>query len=324
MLRIAFAGTPQFALPTLQTLAASSHRLVGVITQPDRPAGRGRQLQPSPVKQLALQLALSVLQPPRLAGESAVLQQLAAWAADLLVVVAYGLILPRPLLQLPRLGCVNIHASLLPRWRGAAPVQHAILAGDEQTGVTLMRMEAGLDSGPIISQHRVPIGPQTTAGELEEMLAHEGARLLLDSLEALEGARCELRPQGEHGITYAAKFDRHAAQIDWAGPAVQIERQVRAFNPRPVAYTLWQGEPLRIWQARLVGAAEAAGAPSERTPREGALPGTVLGLHREELWIECGDRETLALQCLQLPGRRPITGREFAQGRVLPGARLGS
>lgn len=323
MLRIAFAGTPQFALPTLQALAASPHRLVGVLTQPDRPAGRGRQLQPSPVKQLALQLAVPLLQPLRLAAQSAVQAQLASWSPDLLVVVAYGLILPQPLLQLPRLGCVNVHASLLPRWRGAAPIQHAILAGDTETGVTLMRMEAGLDTGPIIAQRRVPIGPRTTAGDLEETLAHEGARLLAGSLEALEGARVELTRQAEQGVTYASKFDRQDAQVEWSGQGLQIERQIRAFNPRPVAYTFWQGEPLRLWQAQLLDPAQTAPAPQGLRSAGEALPGTVLGVFGDALGVLCGDRQVLALQRVQLPGRRPVSGREFAQARSPIGMRLG-
>lgn len=326
MLRIAFAGTPQFALPTLRALAASPHRLVGVLTQPDRPAGRGRRIQPSPVKQLALQLALPLLQPLRLDAESEPQAQLAAWKPDLLVVVAYGLLLPAPLLQLPRLGCVNVHASLLPRWRGAAPIQHAILAGDTETGITLMRMEAGLDTGPIMAQQRVPMGPRTTAAELEETLSHAGARLLVGSLAALEEGSLALRPQGAQGITYASKFDREAARVDWRAQGQQIERQIRAFNPRPVAYTLLEGEVLRLWQAQLIDTAQAAralpGSPSaeDRLP----APGTVLGLQGEALWVLCGDRQVLALERVQLAGRRPLSAREFAQARSLVGMRLGA
>ncbi len=324
MLRIAFAGTPQFALPTLQALAASPHRLVGVLTQPDRPRGRGRTPAPSPVKQLAEQLDLPLLQPQRLSGED-VCAQLAAWAPELLVVVAYGLILPTTVLQLPRLGCVNVHASLLPRWRGAAPIQHAILAGDSQTGVTLMRMEAGLDTGPILASRRVTISPKTTAGGLEESLAQLGAQLLTAALASIEEGRCHPRLQEQEGASYAPKFDRQAAQIDWGQSAVQIDRQVRAFNPRPVAFTGWKGTPLRIWQAHVAEAAQRAMAPiavhAPSSPAS-ALPGMVLGLVADALLVQCGGEEALAITQVQLPGRRPITAPEFARGRVPVGARF--
>jgi methionyl-tRNA formyltransferase len=322
MLRIAFAGTPQFALPTLQALAATPHTLVGVLTQPDRPAGRGRLLTISPVKQLAVQLGVPLLQPPRLASDGEVPAQLSAWAADLLVVVAYGLILPPALLQLPRLGCLNVHASLLPRWRGAAPIQHAILAGDTQTGVSLMRMEAGLDSGPLLAQRQVPIGASTTAAELEETLARAGAQLTVDSLPALQAGRCEERPQPAFGVTYAPKFERRAAHIDWARSAADIDRQIRAFNPRPVAYTGWRGQALRIWRARLASQEQASRARQGLPAVQRVAAGTVLGLVDTELLVLCGDGQALAVQQLQLPGRRPVSAREFAQGRVGAGARF--
>ncbi|HWG76059.1 MAG TPA: methionyl-tRNA formyltransferase, partial [Steroidobacteraceae bacterium] len=202
MLRIAFAGTPQFAVPTLRALAGAGHQLVGVLTQPDRPAGRGRRLQPSPVKQLALELGLQLDQPTRL-DTPAQREALTRWRAELLVVVAYGMLLPPEALALPRLGCVNLHASLLPRWRGAAPIQRAILAGDSESGVTLMQMDAGLDTGPILASARVPIGPRFTAAELSASLADAAARLLLDNLTALEQGRLPAQPQPLQGATYA-------------------------------------------------------------------------------------------------------------------------
>ncbi|HTW75300.1 MAG TPA: methionyl-tRNA formyltransferase [Steroidobacteraceae bacterium] len=322
MLRIAFAGTPQFALPTLRALAASPHRLVGVLTQPDRPAGRGRAPAASPVKQLAEQLGLPLLQPQQLRGEE-VRTQLAAWAPELLVVVAYGLILPAALLQLPRLGGVNVHASLLPRWRGAAPIQHAILAGDAHTGVTLMRMDAGLDTGPVLASRRLAIGATTTAGELENALAHAGAQLLAETLALIEAGSCPAQPQGEQDASYAPKFERQAAQIDWGGSALQIDRQIRAFNPRPVAFTGWRGSPLRIWEGHVAERARTALAVQALPAGATAVPGTVLGLVADSLLVLCGAGEALAITRVQLPGRRPVTAPEFARGRVSAGERLG-
>ena len=244
-LRVAFAGTPEFAVPALRALADSEHQLVGVLTQPDRPRGRGQVNAPGPVKVLALSLGLSVAQPHEL-GSAGALAELTAWRPEVLVVVAYGLILPRPVLGLPRLGCVNIHGSLLPRWRGAAPVQRALLAGDAVTGVTIMQMDAGLDTGPVLLQRSVPIGAHATSGELHAELATLGAAALLEALGALASGRAQPRPQSAAGVTYAAKIAKSEALIDWSADAVQIERQVRAFNPWPVAETRFAGEQLRV------------------------------------------------------------------------------
>jgi methionyl-tRNA formyltransferase len=309
MLRIAFAGTPEFALPALRALAAMPCQLVGVLTQPDRPAGRGRALQASPVKRLALQLGLPLAQPASLqaAGQCAALL---AWAPELLVVVAYGLILPQAVLDLPRLGCLNIHASLLPRWRGAAPIQRAILAGDAEAGVTLMRMEAGLDTGPILRQAVQPISAHMTGGELHDLLAARGADLLPAAIADLAAGRIVARAQPAAGVTYAAKIAKSEARIDWSQGAVAIARQVRAYNPWPVAETRLAGEQLRIWRA----------APLDR-PAAGAVPGTVLGLAGDCLQVATGDG-VLLIEELQGAGRRVVRARDFANARALAGVRL--
>jgi methionyl-tRNA formyltransferase len=316
MLRIVFAGTPDFALPTLRALAQSQHQLVGVLTQPDRPAGRGRGLKESAVKRMAQQLNLPLSQPEHLRDPQA-RATLAHWAPEALVVVAYGLILPAAVLALPRLGCFNVHASLLPRWRGAAPIQRAVLAGDSETGVTIMQIEAALDSGPILAQQAVPIGADENSRQLHDRLAPLGALLMLETLEQAEAAKLHPQPQTNQGVTYAAKIDKAEAQIGWAGTAVAIERQIRAFNPQPVAHTLWQGQPLRIWEAQVAGEMGAAGTPADPPP-----PGTLLGLSHDRLTVQCGQGR-LALTKLQLAGRRIVTAREFASGQALAGSRFG-
>jgi methionyl-tRNA formyltransferase len=304
MLRIAFAGTPEFAVPALRMLAASHHRLVGVLTRPDRPAGRGRQLKRSPVGQLAEELGLSLAQPERL-DDIEQRAPLVRWACDLLVVVAYGLLLPESVLTLPRLGCINIHASLLPRWRGAAPIQRAILAGDRETGVTIMQLERGLDTGPVLSQQRTLIGEHTDAGQLQSLLADLGAQLLLTTLDALEAGRIRAEPQALEGVTYASKIDTSEARIDWRRSAEEISRQVRAFNPSPVASTLWRQQRLRIFEARV-----AAALPG--------TPGEVLGVAGDAIEVRCG-QGALAVTTLQLEGRRMLSAGEFARGQPLAG-----
>jgi methionyl-tRNA formyltransferase len=316
MLRIAFAGTPDFAVPTLRALAHSHHQLVGVLTQPDRPAGRGRALTASPVKRLALELQLPLSQPTALRSPEAH-AELASWGADVLVVVAYGLILPPAVLALPRLGCLNVHASLLPRWRGAAPIQRAILAGDADTGVTVMQIEAALDSGPIVAQQRIPIEPDATASRLHDRLAQLGASLMLSSLDQAEAGLLRGETQSDQGVSYAAKIDKAEARIDWWRSAVQLARQVRAFNPWPVAETLWQGQQLRIWEARATPDERVAGDRADF-----AQPGNVLGLQRGELLVQCGQGR-LALLNVQLAGRRIITAGEFAGTQSLAGSRFG-
>jgi methionyl-tRNA formyltransferase len=310
MLRVVFAGTPAFALPALDALAGSSHQLVGVLTQPDRPAGRGRHSSASPVKQRAAALGVPIDQPARLQSAEQC-QALRRWAPDVLVVVAYGLLLPGAVLALPRLGGVNIHASLLPRWRGAAPIQRAILAGDTATGISIMQMQAELDAGAVLAQRAVPIQAQTTTAALEEELAQLGATLLLASLAELEHGTARPQIQGRAGVTYAAKISREEARIDWRADATQIERQVRAFNPRPIAYTEMGQQSLRIWQAQAL-ADEAAPAPA----------GTVLGVGAAGLKVACG-RGTLAIGMLQLAGKRVVSAADFAHAHKLAGLHFG-
>jgi methionyl-tRNA formyltransferase len=310
-LRIAFAGTPQFALPALRALLGSMHQVVGVLTQPDRPAGRGQQLRASPVKLLAAEHDLPIAQPPTLrTPESRV--ELAEWAPDVLVVVAYGLILPPPVLALPRLGCVNIHGSLLPRWRGAAPIHRAILAGDAETGVTIMQLDAGLDTGPILLERRRPIGAHDTAGDLHESLAELGATALIEALEGLAAGTIKPRAQPAEGVTYAQKIEKSEAPLDWSASAIQLDRQVRAFNPWPIAETQFAGENLRVLQARI---AEPMGTHD--------APGTLLGIADDGLRVACGEG-VLAVRELQRAGKRPISARDFANAVRLAGMRFGS
>jgi methionyl-tRNA formyltransferase len=311
-LRIAFAGTPAFAVTALQALLAARRHIVGVLTQPDRPRGRGRLITASPVKQTAQAHGLPVSQPLTLATPEA-RAELEAWRPDVLVVVAYGLILPRAVLELPRHGCLNIHASLLPRGRAAAPIQRAILAGDLETGVTIMRMDAGLDTGSMLLQRRIPIDGSVTSGLLHERLAVLGAAALLDALHAIETGAAREVPQPAEGVTYAAKIEKSEALIEWSSSASAIERKVRAFNPWPMAETRLAGEPLRILAAR----AEA------ESPVHAADPGTVLAIGDDAIVVRCGSGR-LAITELQRAGRRPLAAGAFANGGSLaPGQRLG-
>jgi methionyl-tRNA formyltransferase len=316
MLRVAFAGTPEFAVPTLRALAHSPHALVGVLTQPDRPAGRGREFKASPVKRLALELALPIAQPAGL-QQPAALDLLAQWAPEVLVVVAYGLILPPALLALPRLGGINIHASLLPRWRGAAPIQRAILAGDEQTGITIMQIEAGLDTGAILAQQLVPIDAAANSQQLHDQLSQLGADLLLATLQLAEDRQLHPKAQPDQGVSYAAKIDKAEARIDWWRSALEIDRQVRAFTPWPVAETAWHGQQLRVWEARPVAGTRVAGAHDDF-----AQPGNILGVADEQLLVQCGQGR-IGLMKLQLAGRRIVSAREFASAQSLAGSRFG-
>ena len=318
MLRVAFAGTPEFAVPALRALADSSHTLVGVLTQPDRPAGRGRELKRSPVKQLALELGLPLAQPPQLKSleERAPLVQ---WGSDVLIVVAYGLLLPPAALTVPRLGCLNIHASLLPRWRGAAPIQRAILAGDAETGVTIMQLDEGLDTGPTLAQRRVTLAAGIDAAQLQAQLAGMGAALLLETLAAIEAGRVRAEPQPGEGATYAPKVDKHEARIDWTASAAAIERQVRAFNPWPVAETIWRDQRLRLWEAHVA----LPRAPAQRADAAaaGASAGDVIGGTADAVEVLCG-QGVLAVTRLQLEGRRALPAGEFIRGHSLLGARF--
>ncbi len=310
-LRIAFAGTPQFALPALRALLKSAHRVVGVLTQPDRPAGRGQQMRASPVKLLALDAQLPLAQPATLKTVES-RAELALWAPDVLVVVAYGLILPPPVLALPRLGCVNIHGSLLPRWRGAAPIQRAILAGDAETGVTIMQLDAGLDTGPMLLERVRPIGSQDTAGDVHDALSELGAAALIEALDGLAAGTLKARAQPAEGVSYAPKIEKSEAPLDWSESAIRLDRQIRAFNPWPVAETRLAGESLRVLQARI---AEPAGTHE--------APGTLLGLADDGLRVACGEG-VLAVRELQRAGKRPVSARDFANAVRLTGLRFGA
>jgi methionyl-tRNA formyltransferase len=321
-LRIAFAGTPEFALPALDALAGSAHRLVGVLTQPDRPAGRGRALRASPVKLRALELTLPIAQPERLAGETE-MAPLRDWQPELLVVVAYGLLLPRAVLELPRLGCLNIHASLLPRWRGAAPIQRALLAGDATTGVTIMRLDQGLDTGPILAQRSMDIEAGMTSAVLSRRLAQLGAELLLEVIASLAAGTAESHAQPLEGATHAGKLAKHEALIDWKASADRVARLVQACNPWPVAHTTLEGEPVRIWEAAVAGAPAVAKLPaaSARISSDRATPGTVLGLADGQLLVACGVG-VLAIERLQCAGRRVVGAADFAHARALEGLKF--
>ncbi len=306
-LQVAFAGTPQFAATALDALLHSPHRVVAVYTQPDRPAGRGRRLTPSPVKVLAQAHHLPVLQPATLRDED-VLRRLRGHGADALVVAAYGLILPKAALEACPLGAVNIHASLLPRWRGAAPIQRAILAGDRETGVTLMQMDEGLDTGAILAERATPIEARDTAATLHDRLARLGAELLLETLPRLAAGAIEPRPQDERLATYADKLRKEEARIDWTLPAAHIDRQVRAFDPWPVAHTTLDGQTLRVWRAR----------PEPGT----AEPGLIIEAGRNGITVGTGEG-LLVLEEVQLPGKRRMAARDLANARDLTGRRLG-
>lgn len=300
--RLVFAGTPEFAVPCLEACRASGADVVAVFTQPDRPAGRGRKLTPSPVKQAALDAGISVEQPESLKSAEAQ-QTLASYRPDLLVVVAYGLILPRKVLALPRLGCWNVHASLLPRWRGAAPIQRAILAGDAQSGVDLMQMEAGLDTGPVLLERRTPIQREDTGGSLHDRLAALGAEVLGEGLARLQsGAPLPARAQAEAGITYAHKLDKAEARLDFTRPALELERQVRAFDPWPVAEGTIADEPLRIWAAQAI----------ERDHQ--AAPGSVIATGRDGIDVACG-AGALRITAVQRAGGKRIGALDYLNAR---------
>ncbi len=301
-LRLVFAGTPEFALPSLQACLASGAQVLAVYTQPDRPAGRGRQLLASPVKQAALAAGIAVEQPETL-RDAAAHARLADHAPDLIVVVAYGLILPKAVLALPRLGCWNVHASLLPRWRGAAPIQRALLAGDTETGVDLMQMEAGLDTGPVLLEARTPITAEDTAGSLHDRLAMLGGELLADALARVQrGETLIARPQRGEGVEYAHKLDKAEALLDWNLPAAALARKVRAFDPWPVAETRIEGERVRVWAARAL------------EQLSNAVPGSILACSAEGIDIATGEGVLRILE-LQRDGGRRIRARDWLNAR---------
>jgi methionyl-tRNA formyltransferase len=307
--RILFAGTPAFAVPSLLALIDAGHDLAAVYTQPDRPAGRGRRLLPSPIKEAAQARGIEVRQPESLKRDRAAVAALRALGADLMVVAAYGLLLPVSVLAAPRLGCVNVHASLLPRWRGAAPIQRAVAAGDAQSGVCIMAMEAGLDTGPVYHRLAVTLEPRETGGSLHDTLAVLGARALLEALPGIGDGSLTAQPQDPEQATYAHKITKEEAEIDWQQPAVTIERLIRAFDPWPVAQTHWRGETLRIWSA------EAVAGPA-------ADPGDVVAADRNGIAVATGEG-MLRITCLQPPGKRPMAAADFLNARTLDGTHFG-
>jgi methionyl-tRNA formyltransferase len=299
--KIVFMGSPDFALPTLQALQ-ENYSVVGVVTQPDRAAGRGRELKSPPVKTLALELGIPVIQPEKLRQPEA-MEQLRAWSPDVIVVAAFGQILKQDVLDLPEFGCINVHASLLPRWRGAAPINAAILHGDEETGITIMKMDAGLDTGPILSQRSVRIQPDETAGSLFETLSQLGADLLLEALAGYLAGEIEPRPQPEEGVTYAPMLKKEDGALDFSRPAEELERKVRAFNPWPGTYFEWDGNLLKVHKARTtIVFTYMFQEPGTRTIYDG-LP-AIFG----------GDNTLLVLEEVQPAGKKPMPGKAFLAG----------
>ena len=310
-MRIVFAGTPPFAAAALDALADAGHDIVLVLTQPDRPAGRGMKLTPSAVKQAALARGLRVYQPASLKTPESQ-AELAAAGADVMVVAAYGLILPQAVLDLPRFGCLNIHASLLPRWRGAAPIQRAILAGDAETGITIMQMDAGLDTGTMLTKTVVPIHETEPAASLHDALAAAGAAAIVAALANYDALVPE--QQDDAQATYAAKLSKDEARLDWSLPADALARAVRAYNPAPGAWTLLDGAPLKIWAAQAVAG----------TPESPQQPGDVLRADPDQLVVACGSG-ALVLHEVQPAGSKRMSAAAFVAGRPLaPGTRLGT
>ena len=309
-MRIVFAGTPEFAAEHLKALLASQHEIIAVYTQPDRPAGRGQKLMPSPVKQLAVDNGIPVLQPPTLRNPEAQ-AELAALAPDLMVVVAYGLILPQVVLDIPKHGCINSHASLLPRWRGAAPIQRAVQAGDAESGVTVMRMEAGLDTGPMLLKVSTPIGADDTGGSLHDRLAELGPPAVLQAIAGLDAGTLPGEVQDDALATYAHKLNKDEARIDWNRPAAELERLVRAFNPWPICHSSLAGEALKVLAANLA-------------PGKGS-PGEILSASKDGLVVACGEG-ALSLTRLQLPGGKALNFSDLFNSRrekFTPGTVLG-
>jgi methionyl-tRNA formyltransferase len=307
-MKIIFAGTPEFAVPTLQMLLDSEHEVCAVYTQPDRPAGRGRKLHPSPVKELALTAGIPVFQPETLKTDED-LRQIASFNADLIVVVAYGMILTQTVLDMPSLGCVNVHGSLLPRWRGAAPIQRAIMAGDEKTGVTIMQMVRKLDAGDMLHKEECVIGPDDTASDLHDKLAQLGAIGLAKVLEQIKAGTVHAEKQNEALVTYAEKLEKSEAVLDWTQPAEQLARKVRGLNAWPVAQTLYQGEVLRIWRAEAIN------------DDANAEPGSVRCVNKA-MDVATG-KGMLRLHEVQLPGGKRMSIQAFLNAHDVDALKLG-
>jgi methionyl-tRNA formyltransferase len=301
-MRAVFAGTPEFAARVLSALLAADHEAALVLCQPDRPAGRGLRLTECPVKRLAATRQLPLLQPSTL-REAATIERIAATQPDVLVVAAYGLILPQAVLDIPQHGAINVHASLLPRWRGAAPIQRALLAGDDETGVTIMKMDAGLDSGPIYTQRRIPIDAEDDAGSLTDKLASLGAQMLVAALADIAAGRAQWRAQGDAGASYAAKLAKHETLVDWSRPAAELARKLRAFSPQPGAQSILRGERIKLWRA-------VAG------DQRGDHPGTIVSAGDDGVVVACG-KGTLRVTELQRPGGRRLSAGEFLRGMPL-------
>ena len=302
-MKVIFAGTPDFAAAALKAIAAAGFEIPLVLTQPDRPKGRGMQLAPSPVKQAALELGLRVAQPEKLRNNAEALQMLKEVEADVMVVAAYGLILPQDVLDTPKHGCLNIHASLLPRWRGAAPIQRAIEAGDAETGVCIMQMDIGLDTGGVVSEHRYAIQPTDTANEVHDALMNLGAAAIVADLQQLKTeGRLKSVKQPEEGVNYAQKLSKEEARVDWNESATVIERKIRAFNPVPVAWVEYQGKPMKIWRAEVVAQQGKAGE--------------VLSCSAEGLVVACGEN-ALKITELQPSGSKRMPIAAFAAGHKI-------
>lgn len=297
-MRVVFAGTPEFAVPSLQQLLQSQHEVVGVFTQPDRPAGRGRQLRPSPIKACAVEAGLPVHHPTTL-RDVQVQNTLRGLSPDVMVVVAYGLLLPKQILELPKHGCINVHPSLLPRWRGAAPIQHTLLAGDQETGVAIMQLDEGMDTGPIYMMEKAPIEPTDNSATLHDRLSVFGANLLVKTLDELQAGTITAQPQSTQGVTHASKINKADAVIDWRLSAREIFNQVRAFNPWPVSQTTVGDRTLRVWEAALL----------EQSTQE--QPGTIIAVTEFGVDVATGDG-CLRLLRVQLPGGKQIAASEFA------------
>ncbi|WP_350635317.1 methionyl-tRNA formyltransferase [Pseudoalteromonas sp. GW168-MNA-CIBAN-0100] len=309
-LRIIFAGTPDFAARHLQALIQSEHQIVGVYSQPDRPAGRGKKLKASEVKELALEHNLPVFQPQSLKNDVA-LAELTSLNADIMIVVAYGLILPKAILEAPRLGCLNVHGSILPRWRGAAPIQRAIWAGDEQTGVTIMQMDEGLDTGDMLHISRCPISTTETSASLYTKLAELGPDALIETINKLANGEITPEPQNDELANYAKKLSKEEANIDWSMSALQIERNIRSFNPWPVCFTQMGGQTVKIYQAQVV--------------LQSGDPGQILSSDKNGVVVACGEH-ALCITQLQPQGKKPMAINDFLNGRsdwVTPGTILG-
>ena len=301
-MKIIFAGTPEFSVPTLQSLINSSHDVVAVYTQPDRPAGRGQKLTASPIKALALQHHIPVCQPASLRNEQeqALLKN---WNADVMIVIAYGLIIPPAVLTMPHYGCINVHASLLPRWRGAAPIQRAILAGDTETGITIMQMDEGLDTGDMLYKISCPILPNETTQSLHDKLATIGASALIKVLNDVENHQLSPEKQNDAVSCYAKKITKAEAKIDWQLSAEQIARNIRGYNPSPIAFTLLNDEPIKIWQADVI---------HQTTQTE---PGTIVFTDKNTIHVATG-KEILSLKEIQLPNGRPLSIQAILNSRT--------